>query len=119
MSQQNTPANQLQVEVYSRKIKNLEHSPPDRLFRTHQYEFRVTPNDRFFDWAGTKHGFVMDLKIFKKKELTDRRNKASSFEDEWVEYSDNDKPLISCTYTEDTIEGVWRLYLRHVLNYHL
>jgi hypothetical protein len=112
LSQQNTPASELQIKVYSRKIKGLDESPADILFRTHQYEFRVEPNYKFFDWAGSRHGFVMDLKIFKKKDMV---KSGCSFEEKYVEYSDNDTPLILCTYTEDAIEGLWKLYLRFVL----
>jgi hypothetical protein len=108
LSQQNTPASELQIKVYSRKIKNLDESPHDILFRTHQYEFRVEPNHKFFDWAGSRHGFVMDLKIFKKKDMV---RGGDSFEERYVEYADNDTPLISCTYTEDAAEGIWKLYL--------
>ncbi|KAL0477212.1 hypothetical protein AKO1_005875 [Acrasis kona] len=109
LSQQETPANQLKIEVYSRKIKNLEKSPSDILFRTHQYEFKVQPDSKFWDWAGSKYGFVMDLKIFKRRE-DNCISKVDEY-DLWVEYFNDDKPLITCTFTEDSVEGVWRLNL--------
>jgi hypothetical protein len=56
----------------------------------------------------------MDLKIFKKKDPYNNK-RGQNFEDLYTEYSDNDKPLITCTFTEDATEGLWKLYLGYAL----
>lgn len=61
------------VAVSSRKIKNTDTSPSDILFRTHHYDFKMVPNDKFFEFCGRRNGFFVELKILKQ----DREQKPS------------------------------------------
>eukprot|EP01080_Neovahlkampfia_damariscottae_P002655 gene2655-3852_t len=91
------------VEVISRKIKNIEQSPSNVLFRTHQYEFVIKPNEEFLKMCGEKkRGYFVDLKLFKK---------VDQLQGKFQEYNLLGLPVITYSFTEDPINAVWTCVL--------
>ena len=111
----------IEVIVSSRKLKGTEASPPDVLFRTHQYEIRLLPNQAFFDWGGgRKSGYMVDLKLFIKrpssKNLDSRSASAAAANSSekllFHEYFVCDSPVITYTFLEDVFSNCWILNLQ-------
>eukprot|EP01027_Heterolobosea_sp_BB2_P016849 GEZU01023925.1.p1 GENE.GEZU01023925.1~~GEZU01023925.1.p1 ORF type:complete len:352 (-),score=81.23 GEZU01023925.1:638-1693(-) len=86
------------ISVMSRKLKDVESSPSGVLFRTHQYEFILSPNEKFFEWAGRRSGFMTELKLFKKKHDSTQSN-------DFQEYTNCGVPCITYSYTEDVFSS--------------
>lgn len=74
----------------SRGLKDEESSPSNVLFRTHQYDIQVSPTDKFFDWAGRKNGFFLELKLFKQKGDTN----------EFCEHTNLNSPIVTTNFIE-------------------
>lgn len=118
---------QIEIVMSSRKIKHADASPPDTLFRTHLYEFRLIPNAAFWDWAGgQKARFHVELKLYirsgTESEMHKKKKKASSDDEQeeeeeqvelladgnlFHEYFVCDTPVITYTFLEDIPTKVW------------
>ncbi|KAG2381277.1 hypothetical protein C9374_006266 [Naegleria lovaniensis] len=107
----------VQVLVKSRQVKGLTTCPSDCLFRTHQYEFVITPSIELLQWAGCKFGYYAMIKLF-----TNERNSVShgdgansepphDHDDHWVEcFSDDNTPVVLQSFMEDyDQETVWKI----------
>eukprot|EP01080_Neovahlkampfia_damariscottae_P010765 gene10765-3384_t len=57
----------LDVEVLSRKITGQDFSPSDTLFRTHKYKFVLHGNEKFYQWAGQRNKYLVELELCKRK----------------------------------------------------
>jgi hypothetical protein len=93
----------IEIQVSSRKIKSMEDSPNNVLFRTHQYEFLIKPNEEFIKMCGDKkRGYFVDLKLFKK---------IDQFQGKFQEYNLLGLPVIAYTFSEDCQNNVWTCVL--------
>jgi hypothetical protein len=93
----------IEIAVSSRKIKSMEDSPNNVLFRTHQYEFLIKPNEEFIKMCGDKkRGYFVDLKLFKK---------IDQFQGKFQEYNLLGLPVIAYTFSEDCQNNVWTCVL--------
>ncbi|EFC41216.1 predicted protein [Naegleria gruberi] len=99
------------IEVKSRLVKNLDNYPSDCLFRTHQYDFTLTPTKELLEWAKIDYGFYSKIKLFmlisSEQDLTENYDNG-----EWTEcFSSESRPVITDSHTEDYENGVWKITL--------
>jgi len=114
------------IKVYSRKLKGLDKSPNNILFRTHNYEFVIRPNKSLFEWAGRNNGFHVTLTLYKSQQhdritpnFDSRKHKAfiattveeQDFLQKFHEFTCKGAPVINYQYQERIREGVWTLNL--------
>nr|CAG4712927.1 unnamed protein product [Naegleria fowleri] len=118
----------VQVNVKSRQVKGLTTCPSDCLFRTHQYEFVITPSMELLEWAGCKFGYYAMIKLFtliiggvNNSDDDDEDESANASEqqqhpqndDHWMEcFSDDSTPVILQSFMEDyDKQTVWKITL--------
>jgi len=61
-----TDSSACDISVFSRKLKGIDQSPSNVLFRTHNYDFTILPNAQLLQWAGRDNGFHVTLTLFKR-----------------------------------------------------
>lgn len=84
-------------------MRNLDYSPPNVLFRTHQYEFILAPSKEFFEKYGRQHGYFIELKMFRKED--------SSETNKFKEFTEKGIPIVKYTQTEDPLKKIWIVML--------
>jgi hypothetical protein len=114
------PAIDVDILVSSRKLKGDVTSPPDMLFRTHLYEFRIVPSAEFLEWMNAA-GYFVELRLYKKHHAghkvqlsddEDNTNDQEEIEDsKSSEYTMTGRPVITYTFTEDIEKHSWLINL--------
>ncbi|KAL0490255.1 hypothetical protein AKO1_006612 [Acrasis kona] len=125
----NNPKVQVDVIVVSRKLKDNADSPPDMLFRTHIYEFKVSPTQEFIDWMGSTANYFVELQLYKVEGVPSSKKKTPDDEDIDMEEEDSKmdynsttareyhsspgKRVVTFTFQEDTSSEIpsWTLCL--------
>ena len=87
---------QVSILLISKAVKGLEVLPSNVLFKTHIYEIRVVPNEKFFEWTQRKYGFSGELQLFRKKRVEEDSSKVAYFE-----YKGEEQPIIQYSFEED------------------
>jgi hypothetical protein len=117
----NNPNVEVDILVSSRKLKGDIESPPDMLFRTHLYEFRIIPTAEFLEWMNAA-GYFVELRLFKKHHVGHKQSITSDDDDSKdgtedveearsSEYTILGRPVITYTFTEDISTKSWVLNL--------